>query len=55
MSWVVSSTLRCADTTAALDQALALLRGEGNPVHRVTVVEPTLEDAFLAITGRRLT
>jgi ABC-2 type transport system ATP-binding protein len=48
-------TLRCADTAVTLDRALALLRHESCPVQRVTVVEPTLEDAFLAITARRLT
>ena len=48
-------TLRCDDTAVALDQALALLRDRGGPVQGVAVVEPTLEDAFLSITGRRLT
>jgi len=47
-------TLRCAETATTLDQALALLRGHGCPVRSVSVVEPTLEDAFIAITGRRL-
>ena len=48
-------TLLCADTATALDHALALLRRHACPVRQVRVVEPTLEDAFLAITGRRLT
>jgi ABC-2 type transport system ATP-binding protein len=48
-------TLRCADTATALAHALALLRRHACPVRQVRVVEPTLEDAFLAITGRRLT
>jgi ABC-2 type transport system ATP-binding protein len=48
-------TLLCADTTATLDGALALLRQHGCPVSDVSVVEPTLEDAFLAIAGHRLT
>jgi ABC-2 type transport system ATP-binding protein len=47
-------TLRCADTTAALDGALAVLRQQAVAISAVRVVEPTLEDAFLAITGRRL-
>ena len=48
-------TLLCAETATTLDQALALLRGAACPVRGVAVVEPTLEDAFLSITGRRLT
>jgi ABC-2 type transport system ATP-binding protein len=45
-------TLRCADTTATLDQALAILREENAGVRGIEVREPTLEDAFLAATGR---
>ncbi len=48
-------TLRCTDTAAALDTALALLRDAGQRMQEVRVVEPTLEDAFLTMTGRRLT
>jgi ABC-2 type transport system ATP-binding protein len=44
--------LRCADTAAALDQSLALLREAAVAVRRVEVREPSLEDAFLAATGR---
>jgi ABC-2 type transport system ATP-binding protein len=47
-------TLRCAETAAALDGALAVLRRHGADLSGVQVVEPTLEDAFLAITGRTL-
>jgi ABC-2 type transport system ATP-binding protein len=47
-------TLRCADSAAALDGAVAVLRRHGADLSGVQVVEPTLEDAFLAITGRRL-
>jgi ABC-2 type transport system ATP-binding protein len=47
-------TLLCADTAATLDQALAVLRRYVAAVSGVKVVEPTLEDAFLAIAGRRL-
>ncbi len=45
-------TILCADTAATLDEALATLRGHGAAVEAVQVVEPTLEDAFLAIAGR---
>jgi len=45
-------TLRCADTAATLDGTLATLRAAGLPIAGVRVVEPTLEDAFLAIAGR---
>jgi ABC-2 type transport system ATP-binding protein len=40
---------------AALDAALAALRARSLAVSAVRVVEPTLEDAFLAIAGRSLT
>ncbi|GAC1325311.1 MAG: daunorubicin resistance protein DrrA family ABC transporter ATP-binding protein [Chloroflexota bacterium] len=45
-------TLLCADTAATLDETLAILRGYRVPVETVRVIEPTLEDAFLAIAGR---
>lgn len=45
-------TILCADTAATLDETLAILRGFGAAVSAVRVVEPTLEDAFLAIAGR---
>lgn len=45
-------TILCGDTTAALDGALAVLRAHDLTVSSVQVVEPTLEDAFLAIAGR---
>ena len=45
-------TLLCEDTTATLDNTLATLRGHGAAISAVRVVEPTLEDAFLAIAGR---
>jgi ABC-2 type transport system ATP-binding protein len=45
-------TILCADTAATLDGALALLRGHGATIAGLRVVEPTLEDAFLAIAGR---
>ncbi len=44
--------LRCTDTTATLDQSLALLRQVGAAVRAIDVREPTLEDAFLGATGR---
>jgi ABC-2 type transport system ATP-binding protein len=47
-------TIRCTDTATTLDGALATLRGHGAAVVAVRVVEPTLEDAFLAIAGRSL-
>jgi hypothetical protein len=45
-------TLLCADTAVTLDETLALLREAGAGVSQVRVVEPTLEDAFLAVAGR---
>ncbi|HEU5329649.1 MAG TPA: ABC transporter ATP-binding protein [Thermomicrobiales bacterium] len=45
-------TLLCTDTAATLDGALATLRTHGAAIDGVRVVEPTLEDAFLAIAGR---
>ena len=45
-------TLRCRETTSALDTALAVLREARAPVREVRVVEPTLEDAFMHATGR---
>ncbi len=45
-------TLLCADTAATLDGALAALRDHGTALSSVRVVEPTLEDAFLALAGR---
>ncbi|MDP9317724.1 MAG: ABC transporter ATP-binding protein [Actinomycetota bacterium] len=44
--------LRCTDTTATLDQSLALLRQIGAGVRAIDVREPSLEDAFLGATGR---
>ena len=45
-------TILCTDTAPTLDRALALLRGYGATIGAVRIVEPTLEDAFLAIAGR---
>ncbi len=45
-------TLRCSESTAALDQTLALLRGFSASVRAIEVRDPTLEDAFLGATGR---
>ncbi|HEX5164134.1 MAG TPA: ATP-binding cassette domain-containing protein [Thermomicrobiales bacterium] len=47
-------TILCNDTANALDEALAIMRGAGASVNGVRVLEPTLEDAFLAIAGGRL-
>jgi ABC-2 type transport system ATP-binding protein len=45
-------TILCTDTATTLDETLVALRGCGVSVSGVQVVEPTLEDAFLAIAGR---
>ncbi|MGI8577513.1 MAG: ABC transporter ATP-binding protein [Nocardioidaceae bacterium] len=45
-------SLRCTNTTAALDEALALLRVAGAAVRGIEIREPSLEDAFLGATGR---
>ncbi len=47
-----SLTLLCTDTTAGLDQSLALLRQVDAGVRALEVRNPTLEDAFLGATGR---
>ena len=47
-------TIRCTDTATTLDGTLAALRAHGLAVSTVRVIEPTLEDAFLAIAGRPL-
>ncbi len=44
--------LMCADTTSALDGALAVLRSNEASVRSIRVKEPSLEDAFLTIAGR---
>jgi daunorubicin resistance ABC transporter ATP-binding subunit len=44
--------IRCDETTATLDEALAVLREAGTSIRAVQVKEPSLEDAFLAATGR---
>ena len=45
--------LRCTDGSVALDRALDCLRRHRATVLRVDVREPTLEDVFLGVTGRR--
>ncbi|MGH2442802.1 MAG: ABC transporter ATP-binding protein [Chloroflexota bacterium] len=45
-------TILCGDTAVTLDAALALMRASEARVTGLRVVEPTLEDAFLAIAGR---
>ena len=47
-------TIFCNDTAQALDDALAIVRGYGVTIDGIRVLEPTLEDAFLAIAGGRL-
>ncbi len=44
--------IRCDETTATLDEALAVLREARASVTAVQVKDPSLEDAFLAATGR---
>jgi ABC-2 type transport system ATP-binding protein len=48
----VEWTILCVDTAATLDGTLAVLRRCQTPISGVRVIEPTLEDAFLAIAGR---
>jgi ABC-2 type transport system ATP-binding protein len=45
-------TVLCNDTAVTLDEALALLRGHRATIAGLRVIEPTLEDAFLAVAGR---
>ncbi len=44
--------LVCADTSLALDLALARLREDGAAIQAIDIREPSLEDAFLQATGR---
>jgi hypothetical protein len=44
-----------ADVPSVLDGTLATVRAARLSVSAVRVLEPTLEDAFLAIAGRALT
>jgi len=44
--------IRCTDTTAGLDEALAVLRESGVSIRGIDIREPSLEDAFLSATGR---
>ena len=46
-------TLRCEDSSIALDGALALLRPLGLTVRSIEIREPSLEDVFLHATGRQ--
>jgi ABC-2 type transport system ATP-binding protein len=46
-------TLRCEDSSIALDGALVTLRGFGASVRTIDIREPSLEDVFLHATGRR--
>ena len=45
-------TILCVDTATTLDGTLAVLRRSEAPISGVRVIEPTLEDAFLALAGR---
>ncbi len=45
-------TILCTSTTSTLDSTLAVLRQFDTPISGISVFEPTLEDAFLAIAGR---
>ncbi len=47
-------TVRCGDAASALDVTLAVLREQGVSVSEVRVIEPTLEDVFLSVSGRSL-
>lgn len=45
-------TIRCEDSSVALDGALAVLRPLGLSVRSIDIREPSLEDVFLHATGR---
>jgi ABC-2 type transport system ATP-binding protein len=45
-------TILCTSTASTLDSTLAVLRQFDTPISGISVFEPTLEDAFLAIAGR---
>jgi len=45
-------TIHCTDTTAGLDESLAVLRESGITIRGIDIREPSLEDAFLSATGR---
>lgn len=48
MEW----TLLCADTARTLDETLTIMRAQQAGLRSIRVIEPSLEDAFLAIAGR---
>lgn len=45
-------TVLCGETASTLDGTLGVLRRYGTPVSAVRVIEPTLDDVFLDVTGR---
>ncbi|HEY3247623.1 MAG TPA: ATP-binding cassette domain-containing protein [bacterium] len=47
-------TLHLADVRDALPNAVASVSGHGGRVRHLQLVEPSLEDVFIALTGRRL-
>jgi ABC-2 type transport system ATP-binding protein len=47
-------TILCANTASTLDATLAIVRNESTAVSDIRVLEPTLEDAFLAVAGGTL-
>jgi ABC-2 type transport system ATP-binding protein len=49
-----SLRVHCEDTTAVLDRIMDTLRRHGVDILTVDVQNPTLEDAFIALTDRRL-
>ncbi|HET9016702.1 MAG TPA: ABC transporter ATP-binding protein [Thermomicrobiaceae bacterium] len=44
-------TLTCRDEAPVIDAAVRLLQGQGARIASIQAVEPTLEDAFLALTN----
>lgn len=45
-------SIQCTNTAATLDAVLGVLRDHHAPISEVRVIEPSLEDAFLAVAGR---
>ena len=44
-------TLMCAEHDSILDEAVRVLQGQGVRIEAIQAVDPTLEDAFLALTN----
>ncbi len=51
-AWALA--LHSADSRAVLPQAIALITARGGRIRHMAVAEPSLEDVFIALTGKQL-